>query len=64
MGKIFRKNKRVYTVEFTTFAVYADTKQEALTAIKKYVKKQSGNLDNFFDMRAKATEKEIFANSA
>lgn len=59
---VTRKHKRVFTVEFTTFVVYADSKQEAWDIIRKYITKQSADLDNFFSQRAKITEKEIFAS--
>jgi len=59
---VIKKEKKVYTVEFTTFVVRAYSKKEALEAIQKYVEKQSKDLANFFSMRAKITEKEIFAS--
>lgn len=53
---------KVYTIEFTTFVVYANSKKEAGDIIKKYILKQSKNFDKFFDQRAIITEKEIFAS--
>ena len=63
MSLVIRKNKKVFTVEFTTFVVQADSKDDAFKTIKKYInKKCNNNLSTFLNMRAKVTEKEIFAN--
>lgn len=58
---VVRRHKKVFTVEFTTFVVYADSKQEARDIIRNYITKQSKDLDGFFHQRAKITEKETFA---
>ena len=61
MPKVFIPPK-VFTVEFTTFVVYANSKKEADDKIKQYILKQSKDFDGFFNQRAIITEKEIFAD--
>ena len=60
---VIRRTKKVFTVEFTTFVVYANSKREAGDIIRKYITKQSDDLNDFFIQRAKITEKEIFADT-
>lgn len=51
--------KNIYTVEFSTFVVEAESKQKAVEMIKNYVTNQSKDLDGFFKMRAVVTEKDV-----
>jgi len=53
---------KVFTVEFKTFVVYANSKIEAHNKILEYVKKQSVDLEGFFNMQAIVIEKEILAD--
>jgi len=51
-----------YTIEFTTFVIRANSKEEAVKMIKQYITKQSKDLDGFLKQKAIVTEKDVLTS--